>query len=86
MLRITIEKATTGTLFILEGNLAGPWVKELRDVVMSSQSTPDFIHLDLMDVHFADEQGLLLLRELMAWGVTLRAISPFIQELLKKVV
>jgi anti-anti-sigma regulatory factor len=83
MLRITIEKATTETLFIFEGRLAGLWVTELHNVVMTSHSMPDLIYLDLTDVHFVDEQGLTLLRELMAWGVILRAVSPFIQELLK---
>jgi len=83
MLRITIDSVTTETHFILEGSLAGLWVKELRDVVTSSDSTPDMISLNLTNVHFADEHGLNLLRELMAWGVTLRAASPFIRELLK---
>jgi hypothetical protein len=85
MLRITIDNGTTETYFILEGSLAEPWVKELRNVVMSSDSTPDLISLNLTNVHFADEQGLSLLRELIAWGVALRAASPFIKELLKQI-
>lgn len=85
MLRITIDNATPEIHLILEGSLAGPWITELRDVVMSSDSTPDLIGLNLANVHFADEQGLNLLRELIAWGVTIRAASPFIRELLKQV-
>lgn len=83
MLRITIDNTTTEIHFLLEGSLAGPWITELRDVVLSSDSTPNLISLNLTNVHFADEQGLSLLRELIAWGVTLRAASPFIRELLK---
>ncbi|WP_411727551.1 hypothetical protein [Methyloglobulus sp.] len=85
MLKITVEKATTDTLFILEGSLSGLWVTELHKVIIDSRSMPDVTHLnlDLARVHFADEQGLTLLRDLMMWGATLRAVSPFIQELLK---
>jgi hypothetical protein len=40
-------------------------------------------YLDLSQVHYVDEQGLLLLRGLLKGGVPLRAISPFIQGLLQ---
>ncbi len=84
MLKITVEKkATTETLFILEGSLSGPWVTELHKVIVENRSQPDLIYLDLAYVHFADAQGLALLRELLASGVTIREASLFIRELLK---
>lgn len=82
MLKITVEKARTDTLFILEGSLSGPWVTELHKAIIDSPSMPDMIQLELTRVHFADGQGLVLLGELMARGMTLRAASPFILELL----
>lgn len=84
MLRITVEKTEAKILFILEGSLSGPWVAELHKTIIGSRSQPDVIKLDLSRVHFADEQGLLLIRESMAWGVTLWAASPYIKELLKQ--
>ncbi len=83
MLRITIDNAAPEVNFILEGSIAGLWVRELRGVVMSCDSAPDLISLNLAKVHFADELGLNLLRELMAKGVTIHAASPFIRELLR---
>jgi ABC-type transporter Mla MlaB component len=83
MLKITVEKALPDTWLILEGSLSGPWVTELNKTVIDSRCQPDTIKLDLSGIQFADEQGLLLIRELRAWGVTLEAISPFINELLK---
>jgi hypothetical protein len=84
MLKITVKKAISDTLLILEGSLSGPWVTELNNAVIASGCQPDSIKLDLTGIHFADEQGHLLIRELMVWGVSLIAASPFIKELLKK--
>ena len=86
MLRITLDETTSETQFILEGRLAGVWVTELRDVVMSSDTAAESISLNLTQVQFADEQGVSLLRELIASGVTIREASPFIWELLRQAV
>jgi ABC-type transporter Mla MlaB component len=83
MLKITIDKIMSETLLILEGSLSGPWVTELSKAVIDSGCQPDTLKLDLTGIQFVDEQGLLLIRDLMRWGVSLAAISPFIKELLK---
>jgi ABC-type transporter Mla MlaB component len=83
MLKISVDKGETETLFILEGSLSGPWVAELHKAVMDRLAIPEAIYLELSHVHYVDEQGLALLRDLSNWGVTSRAASPFIKELLK---
>jgi ABC-type transporter Mla MlaB component len=83
MLKITIDNTMPETLLILEGSISGPWVTELNKAVIDSGCQPDTIKLDLTGIQYADEQGLLLICDLMSWGVTLAAISPFINELLK---
>lgn len=84
MLKITVEEAETETLFILEGSLSGLWVAELHKAIVDNRTMPDTISLDLARVHYVDERGLTLLRDLMTWGATLGAASPFIRELLKQ--
>lgn len=83
MLKITVDKGETGTLFMLEGGLSGPWVAELHRTVMDSATMPESTHLELSRVNYVDEQGLTLLRDLIKLGVTVQASSPFIKELLK---
>jgi len=70
-------------LLILEGSLSGPWVTELNKAVIDSGCQPDTLKLDLTGIQYVDEQGLLLILDLMAWGVSMGAASPFINELLK---
>lgn len=84
MLKITIDNTMPKILLILEGSLSGPWVTELNKTVIDSGYQPDTIKLDLTGIYFADEQGLLLIRELMVWGMTVSAASPFIKELLRQ--
>jgi ABC-type transporter Mla MlaB component len=83
MLKITTDNTLPETLLILEGSLSGPWVTELNKAVIDSACQPDTLKLDLTGIQYADEQGLLLIRDLMAWGLTLAATSPFMKELLK---
>jgi ABC-type transporter Mla MlaB component len=83
MLKITIEKGETETYLILEGSLTGAWVAELYKAVIDRLTTTEVIRLELSNVHYVNEQGLTLLRDLTKWGVTLSRISPFIKELLK---
>lgn len=83
MLKITIEKGETETHLILEGSLTGAWVAELYKTVIDRLTSTEEIHIELSNVHYVNEQGLTLLRDLTRWGVTLNRISPFIKELLK---
>lgn len=84
MLRITpIENEPNGLLLIVEGRVLGPWVAELEAAVARAQvSSSNVVTLDLAAVSFIDAGGVALLHLLLGQGIRLRAISPFILELL----
>src|SRR5215203_2174077 len=95
MLRITpltsLEHA--GPSLKLEGQLAGPWVKALRQAhdehvkllsAVDAAPTPR-LALDLADVSFIDASGVALLRALVTEGVELKNRSAYVTELLKEV-
>ena len=71
MLRITNVLTASGSVFTLCGQLAGPWVSELRSsweqarVNMQGQRCL----VDLSDVTFIDEDGAKLLRQMHCAGV-----------------
>jgi ABC-type transporter Mla MlaB component len=70
--------------FQLEGNLAGPWVEELRrlsDEALSQQKT---VSLDLEKVRFVDPQGVGLLRDLARRQVSQVNCSQFVSRQLKE--
>jgi hypothetical protein len=80
MLRITrVEGPGTTQTLKLEGRLAGPWVAALREACGSGQAS----RLDLEAVQFADEEGVGLLRELLAGGTALVGCSGLVMELLR---
>ncbi len=76
MLKITLQQDSVqqGAAIVLEGRLAGPWVKELRTycqrVVENHQRCT---MLDLTGVTFVDAEGKKLLASLWQQGVELRA-------------
>jgi hypothetical protein len=79
MLRITEVADGSGLLLKLEGKLREPWVEELARV--ARRPLPEGhgpIRLDLSSVTFADEAGVLLLRELLQQGVQVAATSGFV--------
>ncbi len=83
MLRITLETPRPDERRVrLEGRLAGPWVDELRRVSSTSESGRARLVLDLAALHFADAEGLALLRELHGEAVELRNASAFVRALL----
>ena len=84
MLKITIDKHESETHFILEGRLTGLWVTELHQVIISSDSAPDAVNLNLEGLRFVDQHGINLLRDLSSWGVRLISLPPFVMELLKE--
>jgi anti-anti-sigma regulatory factor len=73
VLRITIQTDAAGSVFELEGRLAGPWVQELKDcwnrVVTANQS----IVVNLKAVTFIDAQGKELLTEMHCAGAGIAA-------------
>jgi hypothetical protein len=67
----------------LEGRIVGPWVNELRLVSDLLLSNGRAMRLDLMDVSYADAEGVKLLLNLKSRGVMLFNGSPFVAEQLK---
>ena len=70
MLKITNSETATEEKWVLYGQLAGPWVAELRsnwDEVHAWSIGRKYV-VDLSDVTFIDENGEELLRELRDEG------------------
>jgi len=72
MLRIISRGETDGQKWILCGQLAGPWVAELRNQwMLGREESPRLPPLvDLSDVTFIDEAGEELLRTMHGQGAT----------------
>ena len=70
MLRITNTSSADEQRWILYGQLAGRWVRELQVNWESKRDCPQGRRrvIDLTDVLFVDESGELLLRELKSDG------------------
>ena len=74
MLKITIRTDATGTIFEIEGKLAGPWVQELEGCwrkVSASADRP--VRVQLCAVTFIDDRGKMLLAEMYRRGAELVA-------------
>ena len=75
MLKITLQIESGVLLFGLEGELAGPWVKELeqcwRSATVSRQGSA--VRVDLSSATFIDEEGKELLKEMHRQGAELVA-------------
>lgn len=85
MMRVTED---AGGL-IVEGRIAGPWVAELRRAARdragranagAAELAPTTV--DLAAVNYVDAEGVALLKELVAGGIRVRAVSQFVAELL----
>lgn len=77
MLRISRIESSSGKVILrLEGRLIGLWVDELRSCCAAVCNNGDQLSLDMTDVLFADEKGLVLLRALrdptLDWPVVRR--------------
>jgi len=81
MLRITPHISPVALLLQVEGNLSGPWVKELQAQIESSRQP---VVLDLAGVSFIDSEGTALIESACARGATLRAASHFVSLMLQK--
>ena len=76
MLKITGHPyaARHGMLLVVEGRLAGPWVKELEiHCLEMSENQQQCVMIDLTNVTFIDAEGKALLTRLWQEGVELRA-------------
>ncbi|MBV9180554.1 MAG: STAS domain-containing protein [Acidobacteria bacterium] len=71
--------------FQLEGNLAGPWVEELRSLADQALSQKKAVSLDLEGVRFVDVQGVALLREFSQRRISQVNCSQFVIQQMKEV-
>lgn len=84
MLKISEDKSgKQSTILRLEGRIVGPWVGELQKICEPREGDRKKLTLDLAEVSFADEQGLVLLSSLQARGIKLLNPTPFVEEQLK---
>jgi len=68
MLRITTTERENRRKWILQGQLAGPWVAELRSTWHGAMKSSKCV-VDLTGVTFVDEAGALVLCEMKNAGV-----------------
>ena len=86
MLRISVVSDSGQAIqFQLEGNLAGPWVEELRRLADQALSQKKAVSLDLVGVRFVDVQGVALLREFSQRRVSQVNCSQFVIQQMKEV-
>ena len=86
MLRISVVGDSDQTIqFRLEGNLAGPWVEELRRLADEALSQKKAVSLDLRGVRFVDTQGVALLREFSRCRISQVNCSQFVIQQMKEV-
>ena len=85
MLRISYSQTGTGQQWTLCGQLAGPWVQELRSFWQGIQQTEAESHavVDLSDVTFIDQNGESLLSEMRSAGVEFVAAGVETKHLLE---
>jgi anti-anti-sigma regulatory factor len=76
MLKITTAKESGRTKLRLEGRLAGPWVKELKESWQQSAAAGEPVGVvELNEVIFIDAAGKKLLADMHRQGVALTACS-----------
>jgi hypothetical protein len=85
MLRISYSNSDALHKWTLCGQLAGPWVGELRDCWTRALSLAPKMGqvMDLSDVTFVDEGGERLLRELKSAGVEFVAAGVATKDLVE---
>ena len=86
MLRISVASDSSQAIqFQLEGNLAGPWVEELRKLTDEALTQKKAVSLDLHEVRFVDAQGVALLREFSRHRISQVNCSQFVIQQMKEV-
>jgi hypothetical protein len=84
VLRITrLNPGERPAILKLEGRLHGAWVAELGRVAQLSADEPSSLLLDVVNVSFADGDGVEALRTLLARGAGFRGASAFLMQLVR---
>ena len=84
MLKITITETQTESRWMLQGQLAGPWVRELRKCWKAKPATQKRCVVDLNDVMFIDKDGERLLRAISKTGADLTSNGMYTKHLLEQ--
>jgi predicted nucleic acid-binding Zn ribbon protein len=86
MLKITMTKTGTEERWILQGQLIGPWVRELTAVWRNTHRADEQQRcvFDLNDVTLVDKGGEKLLRALAKEGVQFEASGIYVCDVLKQ--
>jgi hypothetical protein len=85
MLKITTQTDATGTIFELEGKLAGPWVQELENCWQRAVPDDQPVKVALKAVTFIDERGRKLLAEMHRQGVELAGEGCMTRAILEEI-
>ena len=80
MLRITQREER----LMVEGRIAGPWVRELRRATEECLESHPSAVLDLSGVSYVDAEGASLLRSLVARRVPILSSSAFVKAMLRE--
>jgi hypothetical protein len=85
VLKITVTETQTESRWILQGQLVGPWVNELRRYwkAKHGESRKRCV-VDLDDVMFIDKSGERLLRAMSKKGADLTSNGMYTKHLLEK--
>jgi hypothetical protein len=73
MLKITTQTSPAGTVFEVEGRLAGPWVQELEGCWRKVSNSERSVRVMLCAITFIDDKGRDLLVEMYRDGAELVA-------------
>ncbi len=87
MLRITVHDNPEALTFLLEGRLAGPWLRELEECwksTLADQRKP-ILRVDLTGVTFIDEAGKTCLAAMYRHGAELIAADCLTKEIVAEI-
>jgi hypothetical protein len=88
MLKITTKTSPAGTVFEVEGKLAGPWVQELEGCWREVSNSERSVRVMLCGITFIDDKGRDLLVEMYRHGAELVADGcmnkAMVEEIIRK--
>ena len=83
MLRIINTVSAPLTTIALEGKLLQPWITEVRHSIDAARALGP-VRMNLAQLQFADESGVILLQSLQDQQIPLLDVSPLITALLHR--
>ena len=84
MLRISQAPAANGhAVLVLEGSVAGPWVREVERSCSELLAQGRLLTLDLAEVSFVDHGGMALLKDLARRSIAVVNCPLFLAEQLR---